>query len=211
MSAIVLVHGMAATARSWADLPGRLKAAGHVVSNVTLPGHASLLEYLSADLDAYVTEVIEAIPSSDAAVLIGHSMGGFVISQTAAWYPKRVAGLIYVAAMMPSQDDTISGLSVSFGTGFKAIRDEFKNAGADLGALGLQPLGPLDDPFDDKNNMSSVPRHYIQCYSDTIIPFASQASMISAWPGTTMTTIKTGHLPQYTEPDELEKQIRLAL
>ena len=211
MANIVLVHGMAATGRSWNDLKERLENAGHVVSSITLPGHANPLEYLSTDLKTYVDAVMEYIPNSEAAVLIGHSMGGFVISQVASDHPDHVAKLIYVCAMLPQEGDTISGLSSQFGTGFKAIKEEFEKAGADPLALGLQPLGPLDDAFRRSAEMDEIPRHYILCKGDLIIPRTHQESMIEGWSGTETSEIDSGPLPQYSEPDVLESHILAAL
>ncbi|MEM8690049.1 MAG: alpha/beta hydrolase [Pseudomonadota bacterium] len=211
MAQIVLVHGMLANQRSWNEIPAKLKTAGHVVTNITLPGHANLLEYLSTQLSDYVDEVVDSLPSSGPAVLIGHSMGGFVISQTAASHPKRVSQLIYVTAMMPSPKDTIAGLSHQAGTSLNAIRAEFKAAKVDPRALGYQPPGPADDAFVDENGMASVARHYIRCTADKILPPGFQDQMIGNWPGTTTADIATGHLPQYTASDDLADRILEAL
>ena len=199
MANIILVHGMLATQRSWNDLPGRLKKSGHNVTNVTLPGHANMAEYFSTQLSDYVTEVVDAMPTAATSVLIGHSMGGFVISQTASVHPARISSLVYVSAMMPSEGDTITSLSARAGTTFKAIKAEFEEAKVGPEAFGLQPPGPLDDPFVDEKGMATIPRHYIRCTSDTIIPPAFQDEMIDRWKGTTTVDIATGHLPQYTK------------
>lgn len=211
MTNIVLVHGMAATSYSWNGQNKRLEEAGHTVFNITLPGHANPLEYLSTDLEAYVDAVVDAVPRNEKAVLIGHSMGGFIISQTASNYPSRVSKLIYVCAMLPQIGDTISGLSAQFGTSFKSIKAEFEAAEASYLALGLQPLGPLDDPFDGTSEMQGIPRHYIVCTADRIIPVVHQESMINGWGGTTMSEIDSGHLPQYSAPNKLEDHILAAL
>ncbi|WP_372575184.1 alpha/beta fold hydrolase [Ruegeria jejuensis] len=211
MARVVLVHGMAATKRSWSDLPRRLKAGGHDVANITLPGHGSFFEYWTTDLSDYVDEVAEALLSTEKSVLIGHSMGGFVISQTAAQHVAQISGLIYVAAMMPRPGDTIKDLSAVAGTDVTDLLDEFTQAGVGADVLVPQPLRPLNAPFEDTQGISSVPRHYVHCSEDRIIPPALQSSMTSAWPGTTLVNISTGHLPQYTEPDLLEREILAVL
>lgn len=211
MARIVLVHGMCATKRSWNDLPARLRVAGHDVTNVTLPGHGNLLEFWTTDLSDYVDEVIEAMSPAEKSVLVGHSMGGFVISQAAAKNIDEVASLVYVAAMMPKPGDTIKDISAKTGTDAADIVTEFVNAGAGFETLVPQPMRPLRAPFTDTQGIASVPRHYIRCTEDRIIPPSLQDAMMSEWPGTTSVDIATGHLPQYSEPDALEREIRAVL
>ena len=204
MAHIVLVHGMLATKRSWNTLPKHLKSAGHTVTNLTLPGHANPFEYLSTDMEEYVDDVAEALANAGGAHLVGHSMGGFVISRTAAAHANLVHGLVYVAAMLPNDGDTIKGLATRTGTSLRDIREEFSRAGVSaIGALGMQPFGPMDDPMIDAATIAELPRHYVRCSEDRIIPPRVQDEMLANWVGTTTTDLTTGHLPQYTRPNEL--------
>ncbi|MEP1573575.1 alpha/beta fold hydrolase [Roseibium album] len=122
MTEIILVHGMNADADSWGAVPGLLADAvkGNVTS-VPLPGHdkpidtsnlfklfALLLisggKYVSGlSMADYVSSVVERFPGGTDrdVVLVGHSMGGAVISEVARQYPERISKLVYVAAMLP--------------------------------------------------------------------------------------------------------------
>lgn len=211
MAHIILVHGMAANKLSWNRLPDDLRAAGHTVENVTLPGHGDPSASKANDMSDYVAGVAKAFPTKGQAVLIGHSMGGFVISQTAANFRENVSQLIYVAAMYPEPGDSIIKLSAEAGSNFEDVFREFAEAGAPKDALVQQPPGPLHDPFGNTQDISTLPRHYIQCSDDQILPLPLQTKMISHWPGTTVTQLDTGHLPQYTTPDPLRDMVLAAL
>lgn len=203
MSNIILVHGMSATGLSWGTIPKILTDSGHSVSNVTLPGHGNVFEYLSTELKDYVSAVADHITKDEPYTLIGHSMGGFVISQTAAEHKLKINRLVYLAAMMPSEGDTIARLAAQSGTTYKKIKKEFDEANVGPGALGLQPLGPLDDPFSGAGAISEIPRDYIRCSNDSIISPTFSDAMIANWTDTVLHDLNSGHLPQYTIPDEL--------
>jgi pimeloyl-ACP methyl ester carboxylesterase len=103
MPRFVLVHGGFSGAWIWLPLMDRLKAAGHLVEAFDLPGmgddHRSASE---VSLDSYAGRVCEVLAAnSEPAIVVGHSMGGIVVTQAAARCPERVAGLVYVAAFLP--------------------------------------------------------------------------------------------------------------
>ncbi len=53
----------------------------------------------------------EALAAGPPAVLVGHSMGGMVITQAAARCPERIARLVYVAAFVPSDGQSLIDLT----------------------------------------------------------------------------------------------------
>lgn len=77
--------------------------------------------------------------------------------------------------------------------------------------MGLQPMGPLDDPFVDTNGMAGVPLHYVTCTADRIIAPTHKDAMIDGWPGTTRAALSTGHLPQFTATEELTSVLKNVL
>ncbi len=96
---VVLVHGAFADAGSFADVAGRLLAAGAQVLAPAVP-----LRSLAAD-SAYIAGVFAQIPGPVLAV--GHSYGGAVITNAATASPN-VKGLVFVAGFAPEENETLS-------------------------------------------------------------------------------------------------------
>lgn len=213
MAKVILVHGMRATKHSWFNIPTRLEAhynGVHDVSAITLTGHDD--GKLGATMDDYLSDIEAATGGGDGLTLIGHSMGGAVISHFASANPARVKRLIYVAAMLPQDGDTIAGMSAKFGTSLEDIDLEFEEAGIEENdpAIGNQPLLPFMAPFQPGNSFGDIRKFYIRCLNDRIIPSDHQKAMATAW-GVVPTEIDTGHLPQKTAEDELFGQLKAAI
>ena len=112
MARFVLVHGGFSGAWIWLPLMDRLKAAGYVVEAFDLPGMGN--DNTSASeisLESYAGRVCEVLAAnSEPAVVVGHSMGGIVATQAAARCPERVAALVYVAALLPKDGQSLIDL-----------------------------------------------------------------------------------------------------
>jgi pimeloyl-ACP methyl ester carboxylesterase len=102
---IVLVHGAFADASSWNAVIKILDADGYPVVAVANP-----MRSVQGDAK-YVTEILAGIKT--AVVLVGHSYGGFIISE-AAYDNLNVQALVYVAAFAPEAGETAVGLSGKF-------------------------------------------------------------------------------------------------
>ena len=213
MTKIIFVHGMATNAESWngVEQESRITAFGDT-SAVTLAGHTipwfSSLEQRppSVTMDQYVASVVADFPTpagSDDVVLIGHSMGGFVISEVAVRYPNRVGVLIYVAAMLPSASDSISRLAGTFETTPLDVIEEFQDYPSGLRTLVKQPTGPLNFRFVPNDDFDAIPKTYIYTENDRIIPLTSQKRMTSAASSLSKEKMTTGHLPQFEDRDAL--------
>jgi pimeloyl-ACP methyl ester carboxylesterase len=111
MARILLVHGAFAGAWCWEPVAPGLRAAGHTVQTLDLPGagadHTPLAE---VTLDGYAERVCQALAEGPPAVLVGSSMGGVVITQAAARCPEHVAALIYSAAFVPAGGQSLMDL-----------------------------------------------------------------------------------------------------
>jgi pimeloyl-ACP methyl ester carboxylesterase len=99
---IVLVHGAFADASGWSDVVAMLQDDGYTVLAPPNP-----LRGVSADA-AYIRSFLGTIDGP--IVLVGHSYGGFVITN-AATGNKNVKALVYIAAYAPAQGDTVQTLS----------------------------------------------------------------------------------------------------
>jgi len=95
---IVLVHGTGVDGSSWSKVIPILQNAGHKVMAVQLPLHS-----LSDDI-ATVKRAIDLIGSP--VILVGHSYGGFVITN-AAYNNPSVKGLVYIAAFAPNEGQSL--------------------------------------------------------------------------------------------------------
>ena len=96
---IVLVHGAWADGSSWSKVIPILENAGHKVTAVQLPLHAL------ADDVVTVKRAIDLVGGP--ITLVGHSYGGFVITN-AAYNNPNVTGLVYVAAFAPDEVQSLS-------------------------------------------------------------------------------------------------------
>jgi pimeloyl-ACP methyl ester carboxylesterase len=99
---IVLVHGDWADGSSWNGVIGRLQARGFTV--VAPP---NLLRGVSQDAP-YLASYLQTIPGP--IVLVGHSYGGFVITNAATGNPN-VKALVYIDAVVPDEGETLGGLA----------------------------------------------------------------------------------------------------
>jgi pimeloyl-ACP methyl ester carboxylesterase len=98
---IIFVHGLWADGSSWSKVIAPLQENGYKVISVQNPT-TSLAD------DVAATKRAIARAGGDV-ILVGHSWGGFVISE--AGTDPHVKGLVYVAALMPDNGETLPSLS----------------------------------------------------------------------------------------------------
>jgi pimeloyl-ACP methyl ester carboxylesterase len=101
---IVLVHGAWANSSSWNAVVERLQALGYTVDAPPNP-----LRGVSSD-SAYLADFLSTI--SGPIVLVGHSYGGFVITN-AATGNTQVKALVYDDAFIPASGDTTFSLTAA--------------------------------------------------------------------------------------------------
>src|SRR3954447_17097755 len=91
--AVVLVHGGFVDGSGWRGVYDRLRDQGHRVAVVQNP---------TVSLEGDVTATKQVLdPLGASAVLVGHSYGGVVITESGS--DPRVAGLVYIAAFAPDK------------------------------------------------------------------------------------------------------------
>jgi pimeloyl-ACP methyl ester carboxylesterase len=102
MAVFVLVHGSFHGAWCWSRLGPLLTAHGHTVIAPDLPGSGEdTTPVENAGLSSYATRVAATIDGqSGPVILVGHSMGGIVVSQVAEWRPRRLAAVVYVCGLL---------------------------------------------------------------------------------------------------------------
>src|SRR5262249_37148459 len=105
---IVLVHGAFASPAGWGEVADALHKDGYRTATPALG-----LSSVSDDV-AIVRSTLDSIPGDK--ILVGHSYGGFVITNAASGR-SDVRGLVYTAAYVPESGETINSLSVGYTPG----------------------------------------------------------------------------------------------
>jgi pimeloyl-ACP methyl ester carboxylesterase len=102
---IILVPGFWLGAWAWDEVADRLRADGHDVTAITLPGLESKDEDRSSiTLEDHVDAIVDAVRGADAPpVLVVHSATGFSGYAASDRVPDRIAAMVYV--------DTAPGIS----------------------------------------------------------------------------------------------------
>lgn len=111
----VLVHGAWQAPYVWEAVEKNLTDKGNKVVVVQLPGHGSdSTPAHTLSLYVYRDKVIEAIAAADGKViLVGHSMGGMVITHVAEQVPSLVNKLVYLGAFLPASGQALTDLAFS--------------------------------------------------------------------------------------------------
>jgi pimeloyl-ACP methyl ester carboxylesterase len=99
---ILLIHGLAASLHDWDGLLPELAAHGYTGYAVDLLGHGEsakprrLGDYTSDSVFTHLNSWIDALELDEPAILVGHSLGGYLSLQYALRYPERVRALALV-------------------------------------------------------------------------------------------------------------------
>ncbi|CAN6699154.1 unnamed protein product [Malus baccata var. baccata] len=101
----VLIHGACHGAWSWYKVATLLKDSGHNVTALDLgasginPIQVQQLPSLSEFVEP-LTKVMVSLPPNEKVVLVGHSLGGAVISIFMERFPQKIAAAVFVTAVM---------------------------------------------------------------------------------------------------------------
>ncbi|MEU9085427.1 alpha/beta hydrolase family protein [Streptomyces sp. NPDC048357] len=110
MTTFVLVPGAWHGAWVFEPLARQLRAHGHQAHPLTLTGLGDRRHLLTAtvNLDTHIADLVNLLTDHRItdAVLVGHSYAGMVITGAADRVPERVAGLVYVDAVVPEDGDS---------------------------------------------------------------------------------------------------------
>ena len=230
MSAFLLVHGAWHGAWCWRRVTPVLEERGHRVVAVDLPGHGSdPIPPERVTLQDYARAVSNIIADqSEAIFVVGHSMGGLVISQAAELAPGRVRGLIYLCAYLPMNGQSLGMLArrdrqtlvaesleidpetrlsrISPDLAHRAFYNdcEPQELGWAIEQLGREPLHAFEATVSLSDaRFGSIPRAYIHCELDAAIGPVLQREMETASPCQVTASMQTGHSPFFSAPEEL--------
>ncbi|MBP3967336.1 alpha/beta fold hydrolase [Paenibacillus lignilyticus] len=223
MSTYLLIHGAWHGAWCWEKVVPLLESAGHRVITIDLPGHGGDQTPISAvTLDVYVNRVVTAIDELDQQViLVGHSMGGIVVSQAAERRSNQIHSLIYVTAFLlqngqdmmiipPNSNMQVSEDGQTICVLEEKAMDTFYNNCVNedvlraVSRLQVQAMSPFVTPLRlTQSNYGRVPRYYIEGLRDHAIPIQWQRQMQAASPCMEVFSLDTDHSPFYSTPDQL--------
>ena len=105
---IVLVHGAFASPEGWSKVADALHKDGYQTATPALD-----MDSVAGDV-AIVRSTLDSIAGDK--ILVGHSYGGFVITNAASGRTD-VRGLVYAAAYVPDTGETINSLEVGYTPG----------------------------------------------------------------------------------------------
>lgn len=112
----VLVHGAGHGAWCWYKLVPLLRSSGHNVTTIDLaasgidPGQISDLQSIS-DYIRPLRDLLASLPPNEKVILVGHSLGGFALSQTMERLPSKISVAVFLTAFMPGPSLNISTLN----------------------------------------------------------------------------------------------------
>jgi pimeloyl-ACP methyl ester carboxylesterase len=216
---VVFAHGLWADGSCYSKVIPTLQAEGHEVVSAQ-----NSLDSLEGDVAA-VRRALGRVSSP--AILVGHSQGGTII--THAGTDDRVAGLVYICALAPDEDETANSLLAKFPT-----TDVFSHIEVADGKIWLLPEGigcfagdlpdeeqklvwstqgvPTADLFDQKvpgAAWKSKPSWYIVGNNDqTVHPDLER--FLANRMGATTREIDSSHVPMLSHPDVVLDVIREA-
>jgi len=222
MGTFVLIHGAWHGSWCWNKVVPLLKKSGHEAVTPDLPGHGDntgkyIEEITIQDYADCVVEVLDGLAES--VILVGHSLGGKVISQVAEYRPGKVKKLVYLCAFMPDPRDMelqlpaqkrLEPLTMSD----TALQELFYGdcSGADFewarALLVPEPGAPRYDPIHvTGENYGRIPRIYIETLRDQAIVPSRQKQMYTDMPCERVISMDTSHSPFISAPEELVRNL----
>ena len=111
MSNFVLIHGGMVGGNCWKKIRTPLEQNNHLALTPTLTGlgERKHLTHPNVDLEIHIQDILNTIfyEELDDVILVGHSYGGMVITAVADRIPEKIRKLIYVAAVLPMNGESM--------------------------------------------------------------------------------------------------------
>lgn len=214
---IVLVHGTAVDGSFWNKVIPILQNAGHKVIAAQLPLHS-----LADDVDT-VKRAIGLVGGP--VTLVGHSYGGFVISN-AAYNNPNVTGLVYLSAFAPNEGQSLSdfvdptklpkGFSMFDSGGFIYVNPELfaQVLAQDIDPAEVKVLAAAQKPYNQSITTEKsgppawkqLPTWYGVTENDRIVPPDAQ-HMFAEQINATVLSINSSHASPLSHPNEVAQLI----
>ncbi len=211
-----------------------LRAKGHSVEAFDLPAQGDdPTPKEAATMQAYADKTVAQLKSSDEpAVLLGHSMGGVVVTQAADDFVAaggKLKQVIYLTAFLPRNGESLLSLAGSPEGQGDAVQANLVVSGeppmgnfpaaaapealfnmtspdklktVDPRGMESQPIIPFTNPVSITDDRD-ITRRYIFALQDRAIPLALQRKMASATKIVETAELNSDHMPYFSVLDEL--------
>jgi len=226
----VLVHGAWQAPYVWNIVKSQLEARGQNVIVVELPAHGNdTTSPIAVSIDVYRDKVIAAIQSvKGKVILVGHSMGGVVITAVAEKIPSKIEKLVYIGAFLPANGQSLMDLAMTdaqsiLGPNLIPSKDQLtldvnhdkiidifcQDASVDvqkevLAKFRVEPAIPFGNKVTLTDaNFGSVMKYYIHTAQDHAVGIDLQNRMVTAAHITKTYSLDTGHSPFLSKPDQV--------
>jgi pimeloyl-ACP methyl ester carboxylesterase len=221
---LVFVHGGAHGAWCWAPTLAELNGPTLAVDlpPTSVRGGPARHEPVPGIDDIHVADFADAVLAAcDAAgferfVLVGHSLAGITVCETARRAPERVAHLVFVSAVVPPVIDAMppeilervaSGMDDAFTDMFCSDLDAGQTRFV-LDHVGGEVMNVMVDPVTRAGMPAEIPKTYVRLGQDHALPPAAQDASIAALeavPGGTVRVLEidSGHSVMVSRPAEL--------
>ncbi|WP_461093073.1 alpha/beta fold hydrolase [Spirosoma gilvum] len=226
----VLVHGAWQAPYAWQSVKDQLVQQGQNVVVVELPGHGTDNTLpITLSMDVYRDKVVGAINAlSDNVILVGHSMGGMVVSAVAEKIPSRIDKLVYVGAFLPANGQSLLALASTDSTSqlgpalipsadqlMLDIKTEnlasiFIQDGSDavkkqvVDNYRAEPFIPFTNPVAlTPANFGKVAKYYVHTAQDHAVGLNLQKQMVAAAGIKSTYTLNSSHCPFLSMPTEV--------
>ncbi len=230
MSTFVLVHGAWHGSWCWDKVVPLLNQAGHTAIAPDLPGHGKDQTPIpQVTFQGYVQRVCETVSAqAEPVILVGHSMGGVVITQAAEEIPAKLKMLVYVCAYVPGNGETLAdwlqrnteslvapNLVFAADRSYSTIRNEAareifyadcsdEDVARARALLGPQASAPSRVPIKTTaENYGRLPKVCIETLQDKAISTSLQRRMYAAVPCQRVISMDTSHSPFFSAPQAL--------
>lgn len=218
MADYVLVHGAWGGGHTYAEIPARLKAAGHRVLVVQLRGlgarHAEL--HPGIVLSDHVDDVCEQVGAAgfDRFILVGHSYGGMVITGVATRLGGWIDGICYLDAFLPGDGESLWDITGSYERSWYIDRQKFRPGLVPMigkedftpvpSVLGYQPLLTLLEAVRFTGEEQKIPRRaYVFATDYEPTPFPRFAEKVKDDPAWEYYESKASHMVMSDQPDQV--------
>jgi pimeloyl-ACP methyl ester carboxylesterase len=145
MATFVLVHGAWAGGWAWKKVIPLLRSDGHEVYATTATGMGDRVHLAdpAVNLDTHISDVVNVLLFEDltGVTLVGWSYGGMIITGVAERVPKRLAGLVYLDALVPADGEDSYDAELSS----EDVRAADRTAAAAAGMPGFIFVAPYVD------------------------------------------------------------------
>jgi pimeloyl-ACP methyl ester carboxylesterase len=230
MSNYILIHGAWHGGWCWKKIIPYLEKEGHKVVAPDLPGHGKDKKPISEiTFQAYIDRICQILDEhSEPVILVGHSMGGAVITQTAEYRPEKIKKLVYLAGLLLQNGESlmkyaeldtealvVPNLIMAKDQSYATLKEEalkeifysdcsdedVEFAKSQLVPQGISLLATRVSTTEE--NFGQVPRVYISCLRDKALSPSIQEKLYMALPCEKVIFLDTSHSPFFSAPEEL--------